>query len=215
MSLSIYILIDSSMYFTPHSGVAQAPRAPHMHRAVQACSAVHSTRYQCEVSFRISVKYECSCCLQNPAADIAAQLSAALSLSSKVAKEHGTAEDMAEAVEWEAKAVAALAYANRMVDEFTLEGSTCTESSAANNCVGSTCTEVDPDDGSVTEGVRLTHACIVSSTIFRWSTMWQPSHLCSSHASSLYPDWLCPGSSGAHVRLQSSYCVVCRHGRLF
>ena len=92
--------------------------------------------------------------VQNPAADIAAQLSAALALSAKVAKEHGTAADAEEAVEWEVKAVAALAYANRMVDQFTLEGSTCTESPAAGNCMGSTCTEVDPDDGSDTEGVR-------------------------------------------------------------
>ena len=92
--------------------------------------------------------------MQNPAADIAAQISGALALAAKVARDHGTAEDAAEAVEWEAKAVAALAYANRMVDEFTLAGSTCTESSAAGNCDGSTCTTVDPDDGSVTEGVR-------------------------------------------------------------
>ena len=82
-----------------------------------------------------------------------------------MAREHGTPADAEEAVEWEAKAVAALAYANRMVEQFTLEGSTCTESPAAGNCEGSSCTTIDPDDGSVTEGVRAPSAVLLCTHI--------------------------------------------------
>jgi hypothetical protein len=99
--------------------------------------------------------------MQNPAADIAAQLAGGLAVAAKLAREYGTPEDMKLADDWEAKAVAALQYAERMIAAFSLEGSTCTKSSTVANCVGSTCTETDPDDGSPTEGVRSSNPRVI------------------------------------------------------
>lgn len=76
--------------------------------------------------------------VQNPAADIAAQVAAALALSAKVARDHGTAADIAAAARWEERALRAFNYAKGRYDIFD-GAATCGKSSALTNCQGSGC----------------------------------------------------------------------------
>lgn len=80
-----------------------------------------------------------SCTLvQNAASDIAAQVAAALALSAKVARDHGTAADKVSADRWETLAVRAYNYAQGQYNE--LDGAaSCSVSSAKSNCQGSGC----------------------------------------------------------------------------
>ena len=91
-------------------------------------------------------------CVQHPVADIAAQTAAALALSAKVLLEHGEPEDASTADRWMRKAVAAYEYARKMVAMHGAEA-TCTASSAARNCVGAGCEEIDTF-GNPVRGVR-------------------------------------------------------------
>lgn len=94
-------------------------------------------------------------CLQNPAADIAASVAAALAISAKVARDYGTAEDVAAADGWEMLAERAFNYAKKMTHMHADEA-TCTVSSAGTNCVGSGCSTSGMEEGtdSNVRGVR-------------------------------------------------------------
>lgn len=75
--------------------------------------------------------------MQKPAADIAAQVSAALAIMSRVARDHGTSADSAAAARWETLAKRAYVYAQ---DQYSalFGAATCT-AAAADNCEGSGC----------------------------------------------------------------------------
>ena len=91
-------------------------------------------------------------CVQHPVADVAAQTATALALSAKVLLEHGEPEDASTADRWMRKAVAAYDYAVKMAAMHGAE-STCTASSAATNCVGVGCEDIDTY-GNPVRGVR-------------------------------------------------------------
>ena len=79
------------------------------------------------------------CLLQNPAADVAAQAAAALAMSARVALDHGTPQDQKVANStWAPKAVRAYAYAKNMWQKYGNDSS-CTNSGANDNCIGSGC----------------------------------------------------------------------------
>lgn len=110
--------------------------------------------------------------MQNPAADIAAQAAAALALISRVALDHGTLADQQEASNtWAPKAERAYTYAKQM---WQLHGnkSSCTLSSANDNCIGSGCTKLE-DNGDPVLTVCLTskpkRVCAACSLATRWS----------------------------------------------
>jgi hypothetical protein len=73
--------------------------------------------------------------MQNPAADVAAQVAAALALSAKLARDHGTADDQAAAVRWEELALRAYTYAKGR----NTVGASCSNSGARGNCKGTGC----------------------------------------------------------------------------
>ena len=94
--------------------------------------------------------------MQNQASDIAAQVAAALALSAKVARDHGTAADRAAAARWEERALRAFNYAKGQYDIFD-GAATCGKSSALTNCQGSGC--------SGGRGVRTFHSTSLNCTL--------------------------------------------------
>lgn len=92
--------------------------------------------------------------MQNPAADVAAQLAAALAMSAKVSKEHNGGDNGA-ADRWLILAVRAYKYAKQVSNMYG-DASTCTASTAVDNCLGSGCETLD-ENGLPVEGVRVYH----------------------------------------------------------
>lgn len=124
---------------------------------VGGCSAFHCFNQKLQPSLRANIlvpvlggmqctgsRIVCSLLhfMQNPAADIAAQVATALALSAKVARDHGTPADAASANQWETLAQRAYNYAK---SQFTaLQGAaSCSNSPANTNCVGSGCVPTD------------------------------------------------------------------------
>lgn len=89
--------------------------------------------------------------MQNPAADVAGAVAAALAMSAKVSLEHNGG-DNGDAERWLMLADRAFQYAKRMTNVHGDNG-TCTKSTAVDNCIGRGCEELD-EFGDPVRGVR-------------------------------------------------------------